>query len=225
MKQKYEELLLSELIAIYAYDLENENVKNEIVNRLIFCGFDEKTIMLIIECEVKIIKKRKLKNMPHLCNSYIWLDSNNKLVGKRKLFNRPKEFYYVYPDRPVLETSLTLSELMWIYDEAFYIANIGKKNSEVIMSEVREISCHEDSRSWVVGEFYSRIESIYRYANNINKEYKGIIIDNNISCLYDNELNIIFNEKWRKKLGLRKKYKSYTQEYYLYKTNQEGGQK
>lgn len=220
MKENYSKLLLSELISIYVYDFNNLDVKDEILKRLMFCGFDKKTILSIIDCEIKIIKKRKLKDMPYLYKSYIWLDKDNELVGKRKLFNENKELYYVYPNCPISKKALTLSELIWIFDEAFYIANIRGSKSNIVMEEVKEISCHEDSRSWVVGEFYSRIESLYRDANCISSEFKGIMIDNNISCLYENELNILFNEKWRKKLGVKGKYHSYSQEYYLYKVKE-----
>lgn len=219
----YKKLLLSELISILVYYPNDTIVKKEIVKRLTFCGFDKETIFAIIKSEMEIVKKRELKDMPPLYKSYIWLDKNNDLAGKKKLFKDNKELYYVYPGIPIKNTSLTLSELIWIYDEAFYIANIDKNHPEIVMKEVREISCHEDSRSWVVGEFYSRIESIYRNANNIKKEYKGLLIENNILCLYENELNILFNEKWRKPLGVKERYQSYTIEYYLYKDKKLGG--
>ena len=45
MKENYSKLLLSELISIYVYDFNNLDVKDEILKRLMFCGFDKKTIL------------------------------------------------------------------------------------------------------------------------------------------------------------------------------------
>ena len=223
MNNEYNKMLLSELIAMLAFHPKNDTIKKEIVSRLTFCGFDKDTILAIIKTEINIIRKRKLKDMPPLYKSYIWLDKNNELVGKRKLFNEDKERYYVYLNRPIKNTSLTLSELVWIYDEAFYISKIDRNHPKIVLDEVDDISAYEDSRSWVVGEFYSRLESIYRSTNNIVNEYKGLLIENSILCLYDNEVNILFSEKWRKPLGIKRRYQSYTAEYYKYLNKNKGG--
>ena len=88
----YKKLLLSELISILVYYPNDAVVKKEIVNRLTFCGFDKETVFAIIKSEMEIVKKRELKDMPPLYKSYIWLDKNNDLVGKKKFLKIIKNY-------------------------------------------------------------------------------------------------------------------------------------
>lgn len=54
------------------------------------------------------------------------------------------------------------------YDEAYYICHFCLNVSFSLLKKTLDIAKYEDVRSWIVEEFYSRIELLYRLANKIN---------------------------------------------------------
>ena len=183
----------------------------EAYNRLKFCGFDEKTIGYIIASEKEIIIKRKLSFETSLCKKFWWI---NNLHKNNNLFELPHEEYYFTGFNSIKTSTLTLSELISFYDEAYYICHFCNNVPSNILKEAIEISKYEDDRSWIVNEFYSRIELLYRIANNIESENKKITDIYKIHAFYDNEVHLIMTHKWRKLMNIPTTWEAYTDDYY-----------
>lgn len=190
----------------------NESYK-EAYDRLKFCNFDDKTIEYIILSEKSIIKKRNLRFNKKLCDTFWWLNNFDKYKNKT-LFEEPHNKYYFIDFNKINDCTLTLSEIVAIYDEAYYIAHLEKNVPNIILKETTNISEYEDYRSWLIEEFYNRIEILYRLANNIDNTNKAITDIYKIHTFYDNEMHIIMSYKWRKILNVPEKWTAYTNEYY-----------
>lgn len=185
----------------------------EAYNRLKFCGFDEKTIKYIITSEEEIIKKRKLNFETDLCKKFWWVNNLQKYEN-RHLFNLPHQEYYFTNFNCIKNSTLTLSELISFYDEAYYICHFGKNVPTNVLKESIEIAKYEDDRSWLVNEFYSRIELLYRLANNITTTTMMITDISKIHAFYDNEVHLIMTHKWRALINIPTTWKAYTDDYY-----------
>lgn len=209
MNTKYKNILFSDLIVLLLKN-DNKDVLEEIYNRLSFCGFEEKTISYIISYEKKIVQKREREISFPIYKNFFWKNKNSS----RKIFDNDTEKYCLRPDFSPNEYTLLTSELICIYNEAYYICNISNyKYSDLVYDEAYEISEYEDSGSWVIGEFYNRLENFYRFANKISNNYKGLYAKKNIYAFYDNELNILFQTRWSQYLDPKNPWESYSNKY------------
>lgn len=191
----------------------NINAYLEAYNRLKFCGFDEKTIEYILISEKEIIKKRNLNFHKPLYQKFWWVHKL-KTYENHDLFELPKEEYYFTGFSSIKSSTLSLSELISFYDEAYYIYHFRKDIPNHILKELKEIAQYEDDRSWMVNEFYSRIELLYRMANHINSKKKTITDIYKIHAFYDNEVHIIMSYKWRDLMNIPTLWEAYTEDYY-----------
>ncbi len=210
-EERMDKLLFTELI------IEGLNGNSaayiEAYNRLKFCGFDEKTMEYIIVSEKEIIKKRKLNFETNLCKKFWWVN-NLKKYENEHLFKLQHEEYYFTDFNSIKNSTLTLSELIAFYDEAYYICHFGNNVPNNVLRESIEIAKYEDNRSWIVNEFYSRIELLYRMANNIRATNKMITDIYKIHAFYDNEVHLIMTHKWRDLMNIPTTWEAYTDDYY-----------
>ncbi len=206
-----EKLLFTELI-IEALK-GNKEAYFEAYNRLKFCGFDEKTIQQIILCEKEIIQKRKLTFTKPLHKTFWWVN-NLENLNEKTLFEKPIEQYFFSNMSDINEKTLSLGELISFYDEAYYISHFCQNAPSNILKETIQIAKYEDNRSWIVGEFYSRIELLYRIANKINNNNNRITDIHKIHAFYDNEVHIIMSYKWRELMNIPDSWEAYTDDYY-----------
>lgn len=191
----------------------NKEACIEAYNRLKFCGFDEKTIEQIVLSEKEIIKKRKLVFEKPLYKTFFWVNKLNDLKNIN-LFEQPISQYFYTDISHINEKTLSLSELIAYYDEAYYISHFSQNVPDNILKETIDIAKYEDDRSWIVGEFYSRLELLYRIANNININNNTITDIHKIHTFYDNEVHIIMSYKWRELINVPSNWEAYTDDYY-----------
>ena len=210
MNEKYYHLLFDELL--YLYINGDSDALEEAMERLKFCDFDKRTIKEIIEIEILIIKYRKLKFKPSLFERFWWLSNKNK-YNKEKLLNKNR-YNYCFNYNKITNDTLTLSELISIFDEAYYLVHIAKDVPSNIYNESFEIAEFEDYRSWIISEIYNRLELCYRKANNIIKDDNFITDIYRMHTFYDNEFHILINYKWNRIADIKNKWMSYTDDYY-----------
>ena len=160
-----------------------------------------------------IIYKRNLKFQKPLHKTFLWVTNLDKYKDV-KLFPLPREKYYLIDINNILNSTLSLGELIFYYDEAYYISHFCDNAPLNVLKETIEIAQYEDYRSWIVEEFYSRIELLYRLANNIKKADKNITDIHKIHTFYDNEVHIIMSYKWRELINVPSKWEAYTENYY-----------
>lgn len=210
-------MMIDELLSLYVFQ-ENKEALDEVYRRLRFCNYDSKTIDFIIDYEIKIIKKRNLIFKDYLFNKYWWLKhiTEYRLDDNKKLFNLNRDEYIFAFYNYMSDNILTISELICIFDEAYFIKSFCKNYPQNVLDEVREIATYEDDRSWIIEEIYSRIETLYRLANDIKNDNKKITDIKKTHTLYDNELQILFVNKWRKSFGDESNWQPYTDDYYEY---------
>ena len=210
MNKDYEHLLFDEVL--YLYINGDQKALLEAFDRLKFCDFDEKTIKLIIDTEINIINSRKLSFNPPFMNKFWWLKDKEYYKTNKLLPLDNLEYCYIKDNEN--KNTLTLSELISIYDEAFYLTHIDKNVHPNIYEEAIEIAKYEDYRSWVVCEIYSRFETMYRMANNINSDVKKISNVYRMHRFYDNESHIQHNFKWNRILDVKNKWRAYSKHYF-----------
>ena len=91
----------------------------------------------------------------------------------------------------ITNKTLTLSELVLMFDEAWKISRMYKDKVPLnVFKECFELSEHESNKSMLIFQFRIRIEESYRKANklpDINDFYAKSIIDK----LYDREFEIV----------------------------------
>ena len=164
------------------------------ISILVDCGCDSKTIEYIIRWESDIIKFRKIKDL--IINKNFWLDDLEKYRdGNRKSFFVGDINNYLamrFDDKNcITNKTLTLSELVMMFDEAWKISRLYKNEvPPVVYKECFELSEHESNKSMLIFQFRIRIEESYRKANNlpdIDDFYAKGIIDK----LYDREFKIV----------------------------------
>lgn len=191
----------------------NKEAYIEAYNRLKFCGFDEKTMQYIILSEKLIIQKRNLEFDKPLHKTFWWVNNLENYKDK-PLFKQPYEQYFFKGINNISENTLSLSELISFYDEAYYISHFCQNAPTSVLKEAINIARYEDDRSWIVGEFYSRIELLYRLSNNINLDNNKITDIHKIHAFYDNEVHIIMSYKWRELMNIPNNWEAYTDDYY-----------
>lgn len=210
MNKEYEHLLFDEVL--YLYINGDQKALLEAFDRLKFCDFDEKTIKLIIDTEINIIISRKLTFNPPFANKFWWLKDKEYYKTNKLLPLDNLEYCYIKDSEN--KNTLTLSELISIYDEAYYLTHIDKNVHPNIYEEAIKITKYEDHRSWIVCEIYSRFETMYRIANNINSDIKKISNIYRMHRFYDNESHIQHNFKWNRILNVKNKWRAYSNHYF-----------
>lgn len=158
------------------------------------CGCDSKTIEYIITWESDIIKFRKLNTL--IINKNFWLDDlkNYKDGSMKSFFVGDINDYLAmrFDDKNcITNKTLTLSELIMMFDEAWKISRMYKdKVSPNVFKECFELSKFENNKSLLIFQFRIRIEESYRKANkmpDIDDFYAKSIIDK----LYEREFEIL----------------------------------
>lgn len=194
------EYLLDDYLLLYLRQGEKKYLEAAI-NKLIRCGFNEKTALDIINVEIEIIKYRS--NIPNsILNKLYWLDKI-ELFEKDESFrvfdddiNKYVMLRYDRPTSAISHYTLTLSELCGLFDEAWSICNrfkyIVPKN---MLNECLTIAKSESMDSWVIREFKTRIEGIFRDVNNIDTDYNHLVANKEINNLYDEEFKILVSQR------------------------------
>lgn len=167
-------------------------VKDEICNRMKYCGFDDNTIGYFISYEKAIAnKKTKGLNEDILINKYYWYKKN---ITERIFCDA--DDYILIPNNRISSKTLLTCEILCIIDEANILRNHVQCYNKNVMQEIIYLG-NEGFNNWVYYEFYNRLENEYRFANNITNDYKGMYIQEKIDNLYYNEMGIIMINRWK----------------------------
>lgn len=203
---EYKNLLLDDLI-IKHIKKNDEKAYQEIIKRLKFCGFNDYTIECIIGYESNIINHGKIRNKL-ICDNYFLIPYKNSDI----IFSEPSKCIYKL-DENVFEETLLISELLAIIDEANIISYSNKLNEYKNKNEIKNLSL-ENSNNWLIREYNNRLENICRFANNISNLERKSLFKKNYNILYDNEMQIIMNNRWEN-LEIRDKlFEPYSEEYF-----------
>lgn len=203
---EYKNLLLDDLI-IKHIKKNDEKAYQEIIKRLKFCGFNDYTIECIIGYESNIINHGKIRNKL-ICDNYYLIPYKNSDI----IFSEPSKCIYKL-DENVFEETLLISELLAIIDEANIISYSNKLNEYKNKNEIKNLSL-ENSNNWLIREYNNRLENICRFANNISNLERKSLFKKNYNILYDNEMQIIMNNRWEN-LEIRDKlFEPYSEEYF-----------
>lgn len=191
--------LLDDYIILYLETNDKKYLSKSII-KLLECGFNNETALEIINTEIDIIKFRKNIEKP-IINQYYWFgrikdfkDNSNFRVFSRDI-NDYLMLRYDTPKATISQFTLTLSELCLIFDEAWIISH--RFNNEVPKSmydECISIAKYEGMKSWIIREFKTRIEEIYRKVNHKKDENK-LLAGREIDNLYKKELNILLTQR------------------------------
>ena len=185
--------LLDDYLILYINTGE-KNFLESAISILANCGFDNKTIEYIITWESDIIKFRKINTL--IINKNFWLDNlDDYKKGNRKSFFIGDINDYLamrFDDKHcITNKTLTLSELVMMFDEAWKISRLYKdKVPQNVYDECFELSKSENNKSMLIFQFRIRIEESYRKANKLpdtDDFYAKSIIDK----LYNREFNIV----------------------------------
>ena len=203
---EYKNLLLDDLI-IKHIKKNDEKAYQEIIKRLKFCGFNDYTIECIIGYESNIINHGKIRNKL-ICDNYFLIPYKNSDI----IFSEPSKCIYKL-DENVFEETLLISELLAIIDEANIISYSNKLNEYKNKNEIKNLSL-ENSNNWLIREYNNRLGNICRFANNISNLERKSLFKKNYNILYDNEMQIIMNNRWEN-LEIRDKlFEPYSEEYF-----------
>jgi len=193
---KYYDLPFTDVVIEYIKG--DNNALDELYRRLLYCDIDKLTAANIIESEIEIIKRKKVKNNFSIKNKFWWINKNdiNDTSYSRELLPLQEKKYYLFYNDKISDNALLLSEIISIFDEANYISKskIYFNNNDV-QNEIELISSYNDERSWLLGEIYNRFNYLFHCANkdvSLDIPYSREIIKKFI----ENETKIIFNIKW-----------------------------
>lgn len=200
-------MLFTELVIASA---DNEDIGvvfyNEIIRRLKFCEFEEIMIQELIAYELEILKSTKKRYESLLINKKWWLDQENV----QKVLSLPYEQYLMYYNGEMSEKALTNSEIVSLYDEALFISEYKNNFDQSIIDEC-EILSKKESEFNLRDQFIHRIDYIYK--REMNKNY-NLVIFNKAMRFLQNEMHIIFIEKYNYKIKEEDKWIPYTNEYF-----------
>lgn len=203
---EYTNMLLDDLINKYINDNDLKSFE-EINRRLKFCGFNNQTIEYIIGYEGNILNIGKKRN-DLICNEYFIIPKKNHL----KLFENINKCIYRLDDNIYTET-LLLTEILAIIDEAIVITYGLEINKYKCADEIKMLS-NENSSNWLFKEFYNRLENICRYASNVPSTNKEMQFVDKIDILYENEMQIIMNNRWPNLAVRNNLFEPYSDEYF-----------
>ena len=206
------------------YNLTNEiKYKNEMLNRLKFCTFDEKTTDYIINLETNIIKKRKMFFEKNMIDIFSWLNYIPKYRNNAdfKLFNMPLENYAQIDSSEVLPSTLSIGEIAILYADARILSEYGNiidipQNmlNDINNCAVDKNNCASKLKLIYLGKF----DLIHMMVNNCESSREYYIL---CARFFRNEVQLVINNKWFDKYGIDVdknivRFKPYSIEYFNY---------
>lgn len=211
MNLKYSCYLFSELIYRHIKEPSNIEIKNELYDRMNFCGFNKNLIECFIDLEKFIIDYQNLNYDKPLYNRYYWFRTKNTL------FENIDGIFMINTDR-ILKTTLPFSECICLLDEATYMIKLCKNIDDKLLDEIK-IFAEINNNSFIRKEITYRFMLCYDKIKNANDEMPDDYFDK-INKFINNELRIINLCKWiypnDKQNGIVRQWKPYTREYYDY---------
>lgn len=211
MNLKYNCYLFSELIYMHINEPGNIEIKNELYDRMNFCGFNREMIECFIDLEIFIANYQNLNYDKPLYNKYYWLKTKNPL------FENVDNLFMIKTNK-IMETTLPFSECICLLDEATYITVLYKNVDNKLLSEIK-IFAEVNDNSFVRKEIAYRFMLCYDKTKKTDQDMPDDYVYK-INKFINNELRIINLCKWvypnDKQNGLAKQWKPYTREYYDY---------
>ena len=190
---------------------KNIEIKNELYDRMNFCGFNKEMIECFIDLEKYIINYQKLNYDEPLYNKYYWLKT------RKKLFENIDDIFMINTAK-ISKTTLPFSECICLLDEATYIMELYNSIYNEVLEEIK-IFAEINNNSFIRKEIAYRFLLCYDKINKTNEEMPNEYFYK-IDKFINNELRIITLCKWiypnDKQNGISKQWKPYTREYYDY---------
>lgn len=217
MNLKYDEFLFSEIITKMT-SCDSKELKNELYDRMNFCGFNADMINCFIDLEKLIVKVRKLKFKSPLYNKYWWF--NNNSYNLNSIFSNTYNHNEIFMlnTQVVTKNTLTFSELLSLLNEATYVDVIYKNKNKSVEKEISLFSELHNNK-WVRKEITYRFMACYDKIFGKQKEMPTEYF-NCVNKLIDNELQILNLCKWvyplDKQNGINSNWKPYTSEFYSF---------
>lgn len=205
MKYDLKKLLFSELVYLKEHNQENfAKYYKELMERLLFCGFEEKLCNAIIDYEIDLLNKINFKlKTPYVEQKY-FLNENfkSKLSKDRDVYGA-----FANDDGPTKDT-LCLSELIFLDDEIGYIlTHSNEKFNKEALKEAKKFMPSEDE-PWLQNEFFTRINfynwKLFDEPKNEELKAKELIF-------FRNEHQILFFNKYD---YYTKTWRPYTDDYF-----------
>lgn len=211
MNLKYSFYLFSELIYMHIKEPKNIEIKNELYDRMNFCGFNKEMIKCFIDLEKFIIKYQNKSYNKNLYNTFFWFKSKNII------FKDIDNIFMINTNR-VTDVTLSFSECICLLDEATYIMKLYKDKYKELYNEIR-LFAETNDNSFIRKEISYRFMLCYDKIKNYYGEMPNDYFKN-INRFINNELRIINLCKWiypnDLQNGIIKQWKPYTREYYDY---------
>lgn len=195
--EQYNVILFDDLIMRYLNG--DEKILDILYKRLHECGLDIISSTNIIEGEVEVLRRRKVKKNFVIGNRTWWIYKTPTLkwdLKAKKIFTLNIEDYWLYNNGQLSDYALLLDELVSIHDESIYILNNLKSLNKDVYEEIYNVGEFSDERSWVLDEVYSRFNHMYHLANKII--FRDYPIDRTIVEKFINkEKEILTKIKWQ----------------------------
>lgn len=211
MNLKYDSYLFSELV--YMYIIKNDQeIFNELSDRMNFCGFDKKMIESFIDLEKLLVKHRDIKYDKPLYDKFYWFKA------EKTLFEKDYESIFMINSHLVTEMTLTFADAISMLDEATYMLML-KSNLDSNLKNELLLFAEIDKVSFVRKEIAYRFMLCYDKVKDDNSEMPEIYFKC-VNKFINNELRIINLCKWiypgDRQNGISINWKPYTSEYYKY---------
>lgn len=213
-------LLFTELV--FRYDLTKKAIyKDEMIKRLKFCNFDNKSIDCIIELELNIINNRHIHFDENMMDIFSWTNyiSNYSKNPNFKLFNLPLDNYAQIDNQEVLNSTLTLGEIAILYADA-QMLNEYQEIIDIPQNMKNEIEDFALDKNNCISKlkliYNGKFDLVYMINNNCYPSREFYILS---SRFFRNEAQIVINTKWIGKYGFNLdnkiiSYKPYTIDYF-----------
>jgi hypothetical protein len=196
---------------MYIKEPKNIEVKNELYDRMNFCGFNKEMIECFVDLEKFIINYQNLVYDNPLYNKYYWFKTKNKI------FEDINNIFMINTDK-VTKTTITFSECICLLDEATYIMELYQNKYVELFDEIK-VFAETNSDSFIRKEITYRFMLCYDKIKKDNEEMPDDYFYK-INKFINNELRIINLCKWiypnDRQNGIIKQWKPYTREYYDY---------
>lgn len=196
------ELLISDL-AIKYVKTGDESYKEELKQRFGFCGFKNKEYEEFIRFESNILRKHEEPQEKNIIDTFCIIGNQNKT----NIFKNKEE--YEYNPQQITNKTLYTSQLIALIDEAIILTFSSKIKEYIAKNEIVTLS-KEDTSNWIYYEFNNRLEYICRCANKIKSLNNRSMFEENISKLYDNEMQLCILYRWQKETVAAKNFVPYS---------------
>lgn len=190
----------------------------EAKRRLDFCGLDHRMLAPLLKIEMAIINAREGSDNELyglLLNKVFW--SMDYILKKENLiydvrFDLDKQYYMLNANFTNIDTTtLALGEIFVVLDEADFIHYMPKKEeifSPETLYEVNAIA-KGAGKSWLNDEALKRMIQIYKVS--VNQEATSHLLVN-INKFIDNEMQIVYMNKYSKEFTQNHNWLPYTEE-------------